>query len=93
MLEVLAQSGNSSNLAELPHLELRVRIASAPGQVDLIRQETIDAVNGPVLPKLQDRGVNASFLQLTSLGTVRPTFTPFETSMASRLLVSCGHLP
>lgn len=47
-----------------------MRIASAPGQSRLIQQETIAAVNGPLLPLLRSDGINATFIQLTALSLV-----------------------
>ena len=70
LLQVLAAAGNSSNLGNLPHLETRVRIAAAQGQIQQIQQELIDAVNGPLLSRLNAEGVNVSYIQLTALSVV-----------------------
>lgn len=71
LLQVLAQAGNPDNLVNLPHLEVKVRIATSPGLEETVVRETIDAVKGPVLPMLNEQGVNVSYIQLTDTGLVR----------------------
>ena len=71
LLQVLAQYGSSANLSTLPHLEIRVSISISPGNEGLVRSETTNAVNGPLVPLLRSSGINVTFVQLTDLSLVR----------------------
>ena len=76
LLQVLAQYGSSANLSTLPHLEIRFSISISPGNEGLIRSETVNAVNGPLVPLLRASGINATFVQLTDLSLVRTLLHP-----------------
>ena len=70
LLQILAQSGDSSNLSTLAHLQATVRISTPVQDMDKIRGEIVTAVNGPMLPELRLRGLDAEYLRLASLQVV-----------------------
>ncbi len=72
-------------LSSLPHLKAVVRISTARDQVELVKQEIIDTVNGPMLGMLNQRGIGVQRVSLRSLGKVPP-------SPPSLLYLACGML-
>lgn len=71
LLQILAQAGDSSNLSTLAHLQATVRVSTAVQDMEKIRGEIISAVNGPMLPQLRQRGLDAEYLRLAALQVVR----------------------
>ena len=77
LLQILAQAGDSSNLSTLAHLQATVRISTAVQDMEKIRGEIISAVNGPMLPQLRQRGLDAEYLRLAALQVVRHFYLAF----------------
>lgn len=73
LLQSLAQAGDQGDegyLQGFAHIQTSVKVATTAQQADLVKSEIVKAVNGPMLPLLNQQGLDVDFLRLTSMTMV-----------------------